>query len=125
MTALEIPCIEHNDQALVELYGTEDIYICDFVDGVDNKRPGVIVDPRIENWTTTNYDTAVASAEVWLGETKLKMSEGEYYIGENKDEVLAIHLWGPNNGWNGENMVVVFKVNGETKKVLVVTPPTK
>ena len=125
LTALEIPCIEHNDQALVELYGTEDIYICDFVNGVANKRPGVIVDPRIENWTTANYDTAVASAEVWLGDTKLKMSEGEYYIGENKDEVLAIHLWGPNSGWNSENMVVLFKVDGAIKKVLVVTPPTK
>ena len=125
LTTLEIPCFKLDDQALAELYGTEEIYTCDFVNSVANKRPGLIVDPRIEEWTTANYDTAVASAEVWLGETKLKMSEGEYYIGENKDEVLGIHLWGPNNGWNGENMVVIFKVDGITEKVLIVTPPAK
>jgi hypothetical protein len=53
------------------------------------------------------------------------MREGEYYIGENTEERLAIHLWGPNDGWNGQNMVVVFKVGDQVKKILVVTPPAQ
>jgi hypothetical protein len=36
---------------------------------------------------------------------------------------MAIHLWGPNDGWNGENVVVLFKVDNVVKKILVVTPP--
>jgi hypothetical protein len=50
---------------------------------VENKRPGIIIDPRVENWTTATYEEGIASAEVWLGEKQLKMSEGEFYMGEN------------------------------------------
>jgi hypothetical protein len=124
LTALDIYCAPHTDSELSAKYGVEEIYITDFVNPVDNKRPGVIVDPRIENWTTQTFEQGIASAEVWLGDKQLKMSEGEYYLGENTDERMAIHLWGPNDGWNGQNMVVIFKVNNEAKKILVVTPPS-
>lgn len=125
ITTLEIPCLPYNDTALAEKYGCEDIFKCDFVNPVGDKRPGVIVNPRIENWATANYEDGTATAEVWLGDKPLKMNEGEYYIGENTEERLAIHLWGPNDGWNGQNMVVVFKAYNEVKKILVVTPPAQ
>ena len=55
------------------------------------------------------------------------MSKNEYYIGENVDELLSLHLYGPKEGFEigGENIFIVFKVAGEAKKLLVVTPPTK
>ena len=124
LTILEIFCKPYNDMALMEKYGCEEIFICDFVNPVVGKEPGIIVDPRIENWSTETYDLAIAGAEVWHGDKQLKMSENEYYIGENKDEVLAMQLYGPKGGWNNTNVVILFKVNGEIKKVLVVTPPT-
>lgn len=123
LTTLDIYCAPHTDAALTEKYGTEDIYICDFVNYVEGKRAGVIVDPRIENWTTANYEAGNIGAEVWLGDKQLKISEGEYYLGENTDERMAIHLWGPNDKWNDQNMVVVFTVSDIAKKILVVTPP--
>ena len=127
ITTFEIPCMPYTDSSIAQKYGCEDkdIYKCDFVNPVEDKRPGVIVDPRIENWATANYEDGTATAEVWLGDNPLKMSEGEYYIGENTEERLAIHLWGPNDGWNGQNMVVVFKVYNQVKKILVVTPPAQ
>jgi hypothetical protein len=124
LTALDIYCMPHTDATLTAKYGTEDIYITDFVNGVEGKRPGVIVDPRIENWTTETFEQGIASAEVWLGDKQLKMSEGEYYMGENTEERMSIHLWGPNDGWGDENMIVIFKVNNDVKKILVVTPPS-
>jgi hypothetical protein len=57
------------------------------------------------------------------GERALKVSEGEYYIGDNTDEELSVHLWGPKGGWNGENVIIVFKLNNIAQKILVVTPP--
>ena len=80
--------------------------------------------PNVDGWNTANYDKGIASVEVKLGDRNLKMSEGEYYIGENTDEELSVHLWGPSDGWKGENMVVVFKVSNVVKKILVVTPPS-
>ena len=126
ITTLEIPCLPYNDTALAEKYGCETIYKCDFVNPVEGKSPGVIVDPRIESWTTATYEEGIASAEVWLGERQLKMGEGEFYMGEDTNERMAIHLWGPKEKvWNNENMVVLFKVNNEVKKILVVTPPSE
>ena len=52
------------------------------------------------------------------------LGEDEYYIGENKDEVLAVHLWGSKEEFI-DNVYVVFKYGSEAKKLLVVTPPTK
>lgn len=126
LTALDIYCAPHTDAALTAKYGVEEIYITDFVNPVDNKRPGIIVDPRIENWTTATYEAGIASAEVWLGDRQLKMSEGEYYMGENTEERMSIHLWGPKEGWtSSDDMIVIFKVDGVAKKILVVTPPTQ
>lgn len=123
LTTLEIFCEPYSDTALTEKYGDVEIFKCDFVNPVENKRPGIIIDPRVENWTTATYEEGIASAEVWHGEKQLKMSEGEFYMGENTEERMAIHLWGPNDEWNGENVVVLFKVDNVVKKILVVTPP--
>jgi hypothetical protein len=54
----------------------------------------------------------------------MKISDGEFYVGENKDEVLSVHLWGPKDGWNECNVHILFKVDNQIKKVLVVTPPS-
>ena len=123
LTSLDIYCEPHYDAELTAKYGTEDIYICDFVNPVEGKTPGVIVNPLIEGWDTAGHEAGNAGVEVWHGDTQLKISKNEYYIGENIDEELSVHLWGPSDGWKGENMVVVFKVSNVVKKILVVTPP--
>ena len=120
LTTLEIVASTTTDNT----YSAEEAFECPFVNSVAGKRPGIIIDPRIEGWNTAAYETGSASAEVYYNGAKLKISEGEYYIGENKDEVLAIHLWGPNAGFE-ENVYIVFTVNGAAEKLLVVTPPTK
>lgn len=125
ITTLEIPCEAYSDSALTEEYGDVEIFKCDFVNSVPEKNPGIIIDPRIEGWTTESYESGSASAEVWLGERRLTMKDGEYYMGENKDERMALHLWGPKNGWGDENVIIIFKVGDTVKKVLVVTPPEK
>lgn len=125
ISSLEIFCEPYTDTSLTEKYGVEEIYRCGFVNPVEGKIPGIIVNPLIEGWQTASYEKGSATAEVWHGDTQLKISENEYYIGENTDEELSVHLWGPKGGWNGEDVIVVFKLNGENKKILVVTPPTK
>lgn len=120
LTTLEIEATATTDTT----YSADEAFEAPFINSVAGKRPGIIVDPRIEGWDTAAYEAGSASAEVWYKGAKLKISEGEYYIGENKDEVLALHLWGPNAGFD-ENVYILFKVNGEAKKLLVVTPPTK
>ena len=124
LTALDIYCDPYTNPSLTEKYGCEDIYRCDFVNSVEGKNPGIIINPRVENWDTMNHEAGNASVEVYHGENQLKISEGEYYIGENKDELLSVHLWGPKGGWNDTDVHILFKVGGQTKKVLVVTPPT-
>lgn len=126
LTTLEIEAKPYNNTAIMEQYGVGEgmAYQCDFVNSVEGKRPGIIIDPRIEEWTTPNYEGGNASAEVWYKGEKLKISEGEYYIGENNDERLALHLWGPNAGFT-ENVYIVFKSGDQAKKLLVVTPPAK
>lgn len=126
ITALEIYAAPYTNTAIMEQYGVGEgmAYQCDFVNSVEGKRPGIIIDPRTEGWTTPNYEGGNATAEVFYKGEKLKLSEGEYYIGENKDEILALHLWGPNAGFT-ENVYIVFKVGGVARKLLVVTPPAK
>ena len=124
ISSLEIYCDSYVDAELSQAYGTEQIYTCDFVNPVEGKTPGIIVNPLIDGWNTANHDKGIASVEVKLGDRNLKMSEGEYYIGENTDENLSVHLWGPKSGWNGENVVIVFKLNNVAQKILVVTPPS-
>lgn len=124
ITTLEIEAVKIEDATLVEKYGTENIYSCQFVSPIEGKRPGIIIDPHITDWTTDSYEARNASAEVWYNGENLKISDDEYYIGENKDEALALHLWGPKANYT-DDVRIVFKVNGEAKKLLVVTPPTK
>lgn len=124
LTAYEIPANVYNNEAIMAKYGATIAYTCPFVNAVDGKHPGIIIDPRIEGWTTATQESGRATAELWFKERQLKISEGEYYMGENKDEVMAIHLWGPNDNFD-EEVYVVFKLDGITKKLLVVTPPTK
>ena len=59
-----------------------------------------------------------------MGE-KLKISDDEYYLGENKDERMALYFWGPKDGWQNESVYILFKVDGQAEKLLVVTPPAK
>jgi hypothetical protein len=124
LTALEIPATPYTDSAVIEQYGASEAYTCPFVNSVEGKRPGVIIDPRIEEWTTATFEEGRATAEVIYKGEKLKISENEYYMGENKDERMAIHLWGPKSDYT-EDVYVIFKVDGVAKKMLVVTPPTK
>ena len=105
-------------------YGVTEAYTCPFVNSVDGKRPGIIIDPRIESWTTTSHESGNATAEVWYKDRQLKITENEYYLGENKDERMALHLWGPNDSFN-ESVYVVFKVDSQARKLLVVTPPAQ
>jgi hypothetical protein len=86
-----------------------------------------VINPRIEGWDTLNHDKGNVGVEVWYKGRLLKMSDNEYYIGENVDELLSLQLYGPKEGFQigGENIYVVFKVDNEAKKLLVVTPPTK
>lgn len=124
LTAYEIPATAYTDEAVMAKYGVEVAYSCPFVNSVEGKRPGIIIDPRIEWWTTATQEEGRATAELWYKERQLKISEGEYYMGENKDEVMSIHLWGPNDSFD-EEVFVVFKLDGIAKKLLVVTPPAK
>lgn len=125
LSSLEIYCEPYVDAELATKYGTEAIFKCDFVNPIAGKTPGVIINPLIEGWDTAGHDKGIAGVEVTHGERQLKVSEGEYYIGDNTDEELSVHLWGPKGGWNGENVVIVFKLNNIAQKVLVVTPPAQ
>ena len=124
LTTLEIPAQSYSNSSVIAEYGADDAFSCQFIDSIDGKKPGIVIDPRIENWTTEAFEEGAASAEVYYKGNKLKISENEYYLGENKDEKMALHLWGPKEEFT-ENVYVVFKVNGQAKKLLVVTPPSK
>jgi hypothetical protein len=106
-------------------YGVKEAYAVEFIDSIEGKRPGIVIDPRIELWTTLSFDDGIATAEVYHKGAKLKISDDEYYLGENKDENMALYLWGPKDGWQNENVYILFKVDGIAKKLLVVTPPAK
>lgn len=124
LTTLEIPATKIDDSALKAEYGVEEVYSAPFVNSIENKIPGIIIDPRIENWNTATFEQGKASATVTYKGEPLKISENEYYMGENKDEIMSLHLWGPNEEFT-ENVYIVFKVDGIGKKLLVVTPPAK
>ena len=124
LTTWEIPATRITNAELTEKYGTTEIFEAPFVNSVQGKRPGIIIDPRIEEWTTLTAEEGRATAEVWHGNTQLKISDNEYYMGENMEEVMSLHLWGPQAEFS-ENVVVVFKLDGMVRKLLVVTPPAK
>jgi hypothetical protein len=106
-------------------YGVEEAYTVEFIDSIEGKRPGIVIDPRIELWTTATYDEGAASAEVYYKGEKLKISEDDYYLGENKDENMALYLWYPTGETFTENVYILFKVDNSVAKLLVVTPTTK
>ena len=105
-------------------YGVEDAYTCPFPLPMDGKTPSIIIDPRIEGWTTDSFTEGRATVEFYYRGEKLKASDGEYEVGENKDEVMAARLLGPKAGFE-DNVEALFKLDGVAKKLLVVTPPTE
>jgi hypothetical protein len=78
---------------------------------------------RIEGWNTESHAEGLATAEVKYKDRVLTIKDNEYYLGENKDEVMSLHFWGPKDSFD-EEVYIIFKLNGEAKKLLVVTPPT-
>ena len=125
LTTIEIAVDEYTDTEIADEYKAEEMFICPFVNSIAGKKPGIVIDPHIENWTTLYFESGNATAEVYHKGEKLKISEDEYYLGENKDENMALYLWGPDDGWQNENVYIIFKVDGIAKKLLVVTPPAK
>ena len=125
LTALEIPATPYTDSEVIAQYGAKEAYTVEFIDSIEGKRPGIVIDPRIELWTTVTFDEGTASAEVYYKGTKLKISEGDYYLGENKDEKMALYLWQSAAEPFDENVYIVFKVGDTVAKLLVVTPTTK
>ena len=127
ITTYDILAMAYNDSSVMAKYGVAEAYIAPFIDAIPEKEPCIVINPRVENWTTENYKAGNIGVEVWYKNELLKMSDNEYYVGENVDELLSLHLYGPKEGFEvgGENIYVVFKVGGEAKKLLVVTPPTK
>ena len=124
LTAYEIPCKSYTNADVIATYGAEEAFTCPFPLPRDGKTPSIIIDPRIENWTTDTFTEGRASAEFWYRGERLKSSEGEYEMSENKDEDMAAQLFGPSNGFT-EEVYVVFKLDDVAKKLLVVTPPVE
>ena len=125
LTTLDIPATPYTDSAVMAEYGVDEAYTAEFIDAIDGKRPGIVIDPRIEFWTTETFEAGAASAEVYYKGEKLKISEDDYYLGENKDELMALYLWYPKAETFTENVYIIFKVGDTAAKLLVVTPTTK
>lgn len=127
ITTYDIPATKYTDAAVKAQYGVEEAYIAPFINSIPDRQPCIVINPRVEAWTTENFEAGNVGVEVWYKGEQLKMSDKEYYIGENVDELLSLQLYGPKTGFEigGENIYVVFKVGDEAKKLLVVTPPTK
>jgi hypothetical protein len=127
ITAYEVPATRYTNTDVLAEYGVSEAYIAPFVNSLEGRKPGIVINPRIEGWNTENYDLGNATVEVKYKNESLKMSNDEFFIGENVDELLALQLNGPKAGFEigGENIYILFKVNGEAKKLLIVTPPTK
>ncbi len=124
LTIVEIFAEEYNNAAVKAEYGVEEAYICPFPVVVDGKTPGLIIDPRIEGWTTEVFETGKATVEFTYKGRKLDQKEGEYATEENKDERMAVRLIGPKDGFN-EEVYALFLLDGEPRKLLVVTPPAQ
>ena len=127
LTAYEIPAMPYTDSAVLAQYGVEEAYIAPFINSIADRQPCIVINPRVEGWTTENHEAGNVGVEVWYKGEQLKMSDKEYYIGENVDELLSLQLYGPKSGFaiGRENIYIVFKVENEAKKLLVVTPPVK
>lgn len=125
LTICEIPCTPYNDSTIMEKYGVSEAYTAPFPNSIEGKKSGLIIEPRIENWTTAAFEEGIATAEVWFKDERLKIANDEYYLGESMNEVMSLHLWGPSKVAFDDNVYIVFKVDGVAKKLLVVTPPMK
>lgn len=127
ITAYNILAESYTDTDIMAQYGVSEAYIAPFINSIAGRQPCIVINPRIEEWTTEGYEAANIGVDVWYKGEKLSMTDNEYYIGENVDELLSLQLYGPKEGFEigGENIYVVFTVGGEAKKLLVVTPPTK
>ena len=123
ITTLDIAATEYTSSSVMEEYGVSEAYTCPFVNSIEGKKPGIVINPRIEGWDTLNFEEGNATAELYHNGKQLKMSDDEYYVGENTNEEMAIYLWGPKDGWQSEDVHIIFKVGGVAKKLLVVTPP--
>lgn len=123
LTAWEIPCSEYTNSSIMAEYGVSEAYTCPFPIPMDDKTPGIIIDPRIEGWNTETFSSGNATVEFYYHGERMKQSEGEFEMGENKDEVMAARLIGPSEGFEDE-VYAVFKLNDQPIKLLVVTPPT-
>lgn len=122
LTIYEIPCAPYTDAEVIAKYGAAEAFTCPFPLPRDGKKPSIIIDPRIEGWTTDAFNEGGATVEFYYRDERLKTSEGEFEMGENKDEVMAARLIGPAEGIE-EEVYAIFKVGGVAKKLLVVTPP--
>lgn len=127
LTAYDIPAKRYTDSAVMAQYGVDEAYIAPFINSIVDRQPCIVINPRVEGWTTKSYEDGNVGVEVWYNDRQLSMSDKEYYIGENVDELLSLQLYGPKEGFKigGENIYIVFKVEGQAKKLLVVTPPVK
>ncbi len=125
ITTLEISATEYTSTSVMEEYGVSEAYTCPFVNSIEGKKPGIVINPRIEKWDTLNFEEGNASVELYHNGKQLKMSDDEYYVGENTNEEMSVYLWGPKDGWQMEDVYIVFNVDGVAKKLLVVTPPVK
>ena len=127
LTAYDIPAKRYTDSAVMAQYGVDEAYIAPFINSIVDRQPCIVINPRVEGWTTKSYEDGNVGVEVWYNDRQLSMSDKEYYIGENVDELLSLQLYGPKEGFKigGENIYIVFKVDGQAKKLLVVTPPVK
>jgi hypothetical protein len=125
ITTLEIPATEYTNTSVMEEYRVSEAYTSPFVNSIEGKRPGIVINPCIEGWDTLSFEAGNATAELYHNGEQLKMSDDEYYVGENTNEEMSIYLWGPKDGWQDEDVYIIFKVDGVAKKLLVVTPPAK
>ncbi|MBR2866660.1 MAG: DUF5003 domain-containing protein [Alistipes sp.] len=124
LTIYEIPCMPYTNAEVIAKYGATEAFTCPFPLPKDGKMPSIIIDPRIEGWTTDTFNDGSATVEFYYRDQRLKASEGEFEMCENKDEVMATRLMGPTEGFE-EEVYVIFKVDGVAKKLLVVTPPVE
>lgn len=123
LTIYEIFCLAYDNATIKAEYGVTEAYTCPFPKPIDNKTPGIVIDPRIESWTTDTFTEGRATVELYYRGERLTQSDGEYATEENKDERMAVRLIGPKEGFD-EEVYILFKLDGEAKKLLVVTPPT-
>lgn len=124
LTTYEIFCSKYNNTTKLESYGVTEAYTCSFPTAIEGKVPGIIIDPRIQGWDTESYEQGMASVELYSNGVLLTNKEADYMVGENKDEKMALHFYNLKGDFNTE-IDILFKVNGEAKKLLVVTPNAK